>query len=37
MPRFINRDQLQKASDEENEKLFKETLFEGLFSSEINI
>lgn len=35
MPRFINRKQLQKATDEEIEQFFSETVFEGIYSSEL--
>ena len=35
MPRFINRKQLQKATNEEIEKFFSETVFEGIYSSEL--
>lgn len=35
MPRFINRKQLQKAPDEEIEQFFSETVFEGIYSSEL--
>ena len=35
MPRFINRNQLQKATDEEIENFFSETVFEGIYSSEL--
>lgn len=35
MPRYINRNQLQKATDEEIEQFFTETVFEGIFSSEL--
>ena len=35
MPRYINRNQLQKASDEEIEQFFSETVFEGIYSSEL--
>ena len=35
MPRYINRNQLQKATDEEIEQFFSETVFEGIYSSEL--
>lgn len=35
MKRFFNRQQLQKASDEDIEKFFEETVFEGIYSSEL--
>lgn len=35
MPRYINRNQLQKATDEDIEKFFAETVFEGIYSSEL--
>ena len=35
MPRYINRNQLQKATDEEIEDFFSETVFEGIYSSEL--
>lgn len=35
MPRYINRNQLQKATDEEIEEFFSETVFEGIYSSEL--
>ena len=35
MPKFINRKQLEMASDEEIEKFFEDTIFEGVFSHEI--
>ncbi|MEG1725018.1 MAG: hypothetical protein RR313_06460 [Anaerovoracaceae bacterium] len=35
MPPFINRKQLQKATDEEIEKFFSETTFEGIYSFEL--
>lgn len=35
MARYINRNQLKKASDEEIIKFFEETTFEGIYSSEI--
>ena len=35
MPKFINRKQLQKATDEEIEQFFSETVFEGIYSTEI--
>lgn len=35
MPRYINRNQLQKATDEEIEMFFSETVFEGIYSSEL--
>lgn len=35
MPKYINRRQLQKASDEEIESFFAETIFEGIYSSEL--
>ena len=35
MPQYINRNQLQKATDEDIEKFFAETVFEGIYSSEL--
>lgn len=35
MPKFINKGQMRRASDEELEKFFAETTFEGVFSREI--
>lgn len=35
MPRYINRNQLQKATDEEIEDFFSKTVFEGTYSSEL--
>lgn len=35
MPRYINSNQLQKATDEEIEQFFSETVFEGIYSSEL--
>lgn len=35
MARYINRKQLQKASDEDIENFFEETIFEGIYSSEL--
>ncbi len=35
MPKYINKGQLRKASDEEIEQFFAETIFEGVFSHEI--
>lgn len=35
MARYINRNQLQKATDEEIEQFFAETVFEGIYSSEV--
>ena len=35
MALYINRKQLQKASDEDIEKFFAETTFEGIYSSEL--
>lgn len=35
MARYINRNQLKKASDEEIIRFFEETIFEGIYSSEI--
>lgn len=37
MTKFINRNQLLKATDEEIEQFFAETTFEGIYSSEIRI
>ena len=35
MSQYINRNQLQKATDEDIEKFFAETVFEGIYSSEL--
>ena len=35
MPKFINKGQMRRASDEELEQFFVETTFEGIFSHEI--
>ena len=35
MPRYITRKQLQRATDEEIEQFFSETVFEGIYSSEL--
>ena len=35
MPRFFNRKQLQQATDSEIEQFFSETIFEGIYSSEL--
>ncbi len=35
MPRFYNRKQLQQATDSEIEQFFSETIFEGIYSSEL--
>ena len=35
MPQYINRNQLQKATDEEIEQFFSDTVFEGIYSSEL--
>ena len=35
MPKYINRKQLQRATDEEIENFFAETTFEGIYSTEL--